>query len=105
LSATLITGWESTTLDIIEQLANEQVTADLPRYTLGKGTFVRSASANNRLYWVDLFVVRGCMSRLDWQLAASPTSIDESGTDYLYCGSSAAHHNGLSPAKRNFANG
>ncbi len=24
------------------------------------------------------------MSRLDWQLAASPTSIDESGTDYLY---------------------
>jgi membrane fusion protein, multidrug efflux system len=34
--------------------------------------------------WVDLFVVHGCMSRLDWQLAASPTSIDESGTDYLY---------------------
>jgi hypothetical protein len=24
------------------------------------------------------------MSRLDWQRAASPTSIDESGTDYLY---------------------
>jgi fimbrial chaperone protein len=24
------------------------------------------------------------MSRLHWQLAASPTSIDESGTDYLY---------------------
>jgi len=24
------------------------------------------------------------MSRLDWQLAASHTSIDESGTDYLY---------------------
>ena len=35
-------------------------------------------------FWVDLFVVHGCMSRLDWQLAASPTSIDESGTDYLY---------------------
>jgi hypothetical protein len=24
------------------------------------------------------------MSRLHWQLAASPTSIDESGTDFLY---------------------
>jgi hypothetical protein len=24
------------------------------------------------------------MSRLDWQLAASHISIDESGTDYLY---------------------
>ncbi|WP_217479656.1 hypothetical protein, partial [Paraburkholderia rhynchosiae] len=34
--------------------------------------------------WVGIFVVHGCMSRLDWQLAASPTSIDESGTDYLY---------------------
>jgi hypothetical protein len=29
----------------------------------------------------DLFVVRGCMSRIHWQLAASPASIDESGTD------------------------
>jgi hypothetical protein len=34
--------------------------------------------------WVDLFVAHGCTSRLDWQLAASPTSIDESGMDYLY---------------------